>query len=213
MSTTFESNILGTLNFQRLESGTHSTHLTQMSRGGPRHVAPEPPVGFRRFLLETATEEDIVNLTVAIERDRIVSYVTRSREAAAANVRTALGGVRIRAPEPVYEVERIADFYMSPVGQVFAHVEWHGYPMSESTYEPMQSFNDEELEELLFLYLDRELQRRALVLVSDLFDDSATESAMSELDESNVQPFTVAGEHTGKCFGRFDSFIMMTVSQ
>lgn len=184
-----------------------------MSRGGPRHVAPEPPVGFRRFLLETATEENIVNLTVAIERDRIFSYVTSSRAASVANVRTALGGVRIRAPEPVYEVERIVDFYMNATGQVFAHVEWHGYPMSESTFEPMQSFHDDVLEELLFQYFDREIQRRALVLVSRAFDDSETESAFSELDESNVQPFTVAGEHTGKCFGRFDSFIMMIVSQ
>jgi hypothetical protein len=184
-----------------------------MSRGGPRHVAPEPPAGFRRFLLESASEEHIVNLTVAIERDRIFTYVTRNREAATTNIRTAIGGTRIRAPEPVYEVERIVDFYMNAIGAVFAHVEWHGYPMSESTFEPMSSFNDEELEELLFQYFDREIQRRALVLVSRAFDDSETESAFSELDESNVQPFTVAGEHTGKCFGRFDSFIMMIVSQ
>lgn len=138
-----------------------------------------------------------MDLTAAIERDRIVSLVTRDRPLLPFIQMTAFGGSRLVAPQPLYEIERIVDFYMAPTGQVFAHVEWHGYPMSESTFEPMESFDGEALEVEMFHYLDREVQRRALQMLEPEFDDLATESVMTMLDESQIEDFTVAGEHLG----------------
>jgi hypothetical protein len=184
-----------------------------MSRFSLRHAAPAPPAGFRRFLLETATEAGVMNLTAAIERDRIVSLVTRDRPGLPSFQTTALGGRRLIAPEPRYEIERIVDFYMAPTGEVFAHVEWHGYPMADSTFEPMSSFDGEALEVEMFHYLDREVQRRALALLQPEYDDEATESMVSYLDESQIEDFTVAGEHLGKCFGHSEPLMLIAVSQ